>query len=87
MKYHDTMRVVMNKRDALVMANARDLIKENKSTTNGQLYMKLFGTGSGIARERCINYLGLDPDSTMTSYQKMIRYISDNELKEKYKDC
>ena len=65
----------MRKRDAIVMANARRLIKANKITSNGRLYMELFGTGLSTARHLCINHLGLDPESNITSYNEMIKYI------------
>lgn len=63
------------KRDAVIMANARRLIKKNKSMLNWQLYKELFGTGSTTARMCCINNLGLDPDSNETSYNNMMKYI------------
>ena len=68
----------MFKRDALVMANARRLIKAKKITSNGRLYMELFGTGLGTARMCCLNNLGLDPDSNETSYNKMMQHIDGN---------
>ena len=65
----------MYKRDAIVMANARRLIKAKKITSNGRLYMELFGTGLNTARICCRNNLGLDPDSNVTSYNEMMEYI------------
>ena len=62
-------------RDALIMANARRLIKAHKSTSNGRLYMELFGTGMTRAVLRCKHNLGLDPDSNVTSYNEMMKYI------------
>lgn len=64
----------MLKRDAIIIANARKLIKASKKTTNCQLYMNLFGTGMGTAIKRCID-LGLDPDSNNTFYDSMVDYI------------
>jgi len=68
----------MIERDAIVMANARMLIKANKATSNGRLYMQLFGTGLTSARIACINNLGLDPDSNVTSYNDMMKHIEQN---------
>jgi hypothetical protein len=65
----------MDSRDALVMANARRLIKAKKITSNGRLYMELFGTGLLTARCRCLYDLGLDPDSNKTSYTEMTTFI------------
>ena len=65
----------MFKRDATVMSNARRLIKAKKVTSNGRLYMELFGTGLTTARICCINNLGLDPDSNITSYNEMMKHI------------
>lgn len=60
------------KENALVMANARRLIKRNKSTSNGRLFSELFGTGQGTARNWC-RKLGLDPDSNVTNYDEMLK--------------
>ncbi len=65
----------MFKRDAIVMASARRLIKAQKITSNSRLYMELFGTGMITARYCCMNNLGLDPDSNETSYTKMMEHI------------
>ena len=65
----------MFKRDAIVMANARRLIKAKKATSNGRLYMELFGTGFTTARLCCMNNLGLDPDSNVTCYNEMMAHI------------
>ncbi len=65
----------MDNRDAIVMANAKRLIKLKKITSNGRLYMELFGTGLGTARSRCL-HLGLDPDSNKTSYSKMMEFLT-----------
>lgn len=66
--------VMRTKRDALIMANARRLIKAHKRTSNGRLYMELFGTGFTTARIIC-NQMGLDPESNVTSYNEMIKAI------------
>jgi hypothetical protein len=66
----------MLQRDAIVMANARRLIKANKKTSNAELYMELFGTGCGTARMLCANNLGLDPDGNDTCYTKMMQHIN-----------
>lgn len=63
-------------RDALVMANARRIMKSKKITSNGRLYMELFGTGLGTARNRC-RELGLCPDSNETSYNEMIAHLGE----------
>jgi hypothetical protein len=65
--------------DALVMANARRLIKANKITSNGRLYSELFGTGMGTGQDRC-RELGLDPDSNKTSYNEMIEHLKSKSL-------
>jgi hypothetical protein len=54
--------------DLLVMSNARQLIKDNKSTSNAVLYMGLFGTGLTSARDYC-RKLNLDPDSNLTPFK------------------
>jgi len=72
---HDADRELLE-RDALVMANARRLIKAKKITSNGRLYSELFGTGHGTARDRC-RKLGIDPDLNLTSYNTMMNYISE----------
>jgi hypothetical protein len=67
------------KEDALVMANARRLIKANVRTSNGRLYSEIFGTGCGSGRQASRN-LGLDPDGNKTRYSRMCSYI-DKALK------
>lgn len=67
--------VVMLRRDALVMANARRLIKAKSITSNGRLYMELFGTGMQTARDR-VRGLGLDPDSNATIYNVMMEHLA-----------
>lgn len=61
---------------AIVMANARRIIKAKNKTTNGRLYMELFGSGSTTAWKVCKQDLGLDPDDNKTSYSEMIKYIT-----------
>ena len=61
-------------RDALIMANARRLIKAKRITSNGALYMGLFGTGHGTGRAAC-RAIGLNPDSSETDYREMISFI------------
>lgn len=69
----------MNKEtEALVMANARRLIKAKKVTSNGRLYMELFGTGFGTAVESC-RKLGLDPDTNKTNYTEMMNHLRSEE--------
>jgi hypothetical protein len=63
------------KRDAIVMANARRLIKSNARTSNGRLYSELFGCGCGSGRIAC-RELGLSPDCNKTSYQEMCNHIN-----------
>jgi hypothetical protein len=60
-------------RDALIMANARGLIKLKARSSNGRLYGDLFGTGHGTARQRCRD-LGLDPNCNKTCYNEMINF-------------
>jgi hypothetical protein len=62
------------KKEALIIANARRLIKASKKTINWELYSELFGTGSTTAINRC-SLIGLDPDSNKTSYNDMLTYI------------
>jgi hypothetical protein len=66
--------------DALVMANARRLIKANVRTSNGRLFSELFGTGCGTGRDLA-RKLGLDPDCNKTDYNKMRSYIDSQALK------
>ena len=63
------------KEDAIVMANARRLIKAKAITSNGRLYSELFGTGSGSGRDAC-RELGLNPDDNKTSYNDMCKHIN-----------
>jgi len=67
------------KTTAIVMANARSIIKAKKITSNGRLYMQLFGTGLGTARQYCRD-LGLDPDSNVTCYNTMMDHIAKQEV-------
>jgi len=69
------MNEKMTVRDALVMGNARKLIKANKRTTNASLYMHLFGTGMTTA-VRCCKDLGLDPDSNVTDFTSMMNKLA-----------
>ena len=59
---------------AIVMSNARRLIKANKITSNTRLYSELYGTGSGTAYTRC-RFIGLDPDSNVTDYTEMMKSL------------
>ena len=61
-------------RVAIVMANARRLIKAKKITSNARLYSELFGTGHGTARQSC-REIGLDPDDNQTNYTAMMKHI------------
>jgi hypothetical protein len=61
----------------LGMANARQLIKANKATSNGKLFMNLFGTGFGTARSRC-RQIGLNPDSNETSLSIMTPFLGED---------
>ena len=70
------VEVAAKERDAIVMANARRLIKAKNLTSNGRLYMELFGTGFGTARSRCVKDLGISPESNKTSYDEMLNHIS-----------
>jgi hypothetical protein len=60
--------------EAVIMANARNLIKRKKSMSNAGLYAELFGTGHGPAREYC-RRLGIDPDTNETCFNKMMEHI------------
>jgi hypothetical protein len=79
-KVRDEKIIERLKEDALVMANARRLIKANVRTSNGRLYSEIFGTGCGSGRQGSRN-LGLDPDGNKTCYSAMCSYI-DEALKE-----
>lgn len=59
---------------ALVLTNARRLIKAHKSTSNGRLCSEIFGMGCGSGRQYC-RELGLDPDSNETNFTVMIEFI------------
>lgn len=60
---------------ALVMSNARRLIKTKKKTCNARLYSELFGAGNGTAIKVC-RELGLDPDGNKTCYTIMANHLS-----------
>jgi hypothetical protein len=64
------------KEKALIMANARRLIKRKKAMLNAQLYSELFGCGSGTARMFCRN-VGIDPDGNKTSFNAMCEFINE----------
>jgi hypothetical protein len=80
-KDRDQERIKRLEEDALVMANARRLIKANIRTSNGRLYSEIFGTGFGSGRDGC-RQLGLNPDCNKTSYENMRAHISSKSLKE-----
>lgn len=61
------------KRDALILANARRIMKATR-TPNQWLVAELFGQGSTSAHEICLR-LGLDPEGRETRYDLMIDYI------------
>ena len=63
------------KERALIMANARRLIKKHKAMCNSLLYSELFGTGSGTARCFCRD-VGLDPDGNKTPFNEMMTHIN-----------
>lgn len=69
-------------RDALIMANARKLIKKKAITSNGRLYSDLFGTGRLTGRQGAID-LGLDPDGNTTNYYSMCEFIDENTTQDK----
>jgi hypothetical protein len=54
----------------LGMANARQIIKAKRVTSNAVLFMNLFGTGFGTANHRC-RQIGLNPDGNETSLSSM----------------
>lgn len=62
---------------ALVLTNARRLIKAHKSTSNARLCSDIFGMGCGSGRQYC-RELGLDPDSNETNFTVMIDFIEGN---------
>jgi len=68
-------KIEQKKRDALIMARARGMIKAHKSTSNGRLCSDVFGLGCGTGRDYC-RELGLDPDSNETVYAKMIDHLN-----------
>lgn len=65
---------------ALIMSNARRLIKAKSKTSNAALYMQLFGSGRGTAVMEC-RALGINPDSNKTCYSSMMEHLRrENEL-------
>lgn len=66
-------------RDALILANARKLIKRSKSMTNAELMNRLFGMGHIRVTEHCFS-LGLHPDSSETNYSQMLANIKEAEV-------
>lgn len=64
------------KERALIMANARRLIKAHKATSNARLYAELFGAGNGTARCFCRD-VGINPDGNETSFNGMMKRIDD----------
>lgn len=65
-------------KEAIIMANARSLIKKKAITSNGRLYSDLFGTGIGTGQIRA-RELGLDPYSNVTSFSEMRRFIENKD--------
>jgi hypothetical protein len=63
-------------RDALILANARKIIKRSKSMTNAELMNWLFGYGHVRATDHCFA-LGLHPESNKTSYREMMATIKE----------
>lgn len=63
---------------ALIMSNARRLIKAKAKTSNAGLYMQLFGTGHGTAIRKC-RELGIDPDSNKTCYNTMMNHLKEEK--------
>lgn len=59
---------------ALIMSNARCLIKAKSKTSNAALYMQLFGSGHGTAMMKC-RALGIEPDSNKTNYSEMMEHL------------
>ena len=76
--YQEYKRVELErvKEAALVMANARRIIKRT-TMSNAKLFMELHGSGYGTARGYCRDMLGLDPDSKETSYNEMMDFIGE----------
>jgi len=73
-KNEEVERLVMLRRDALIMANARQIIKAPKSTLNWVLAMRLFGLGSTSGTILC-EKLGIDPESSETNFSEMMRHL------------
>lgn len=65
---------MQNEKLALILANARRIIKRKASMKNLSLVMELLGCGSTTAYKYC-RALGLDPDSNQTCYTTMIAHI------------
>jgi len=63
-------------RDALVLANARQLIKKKSITSNGRLCSDLYGLGGGTGYAMARD-LGLDPADNKTSYKAMCEHINE----------
>jgi hypothetical protein len=67
---------------AVILANARHMIKACKRTTNQSLVADLFGKGSTTAREICAT-VGIDPMSNDTSLSKMLDHIRNDDAQVK----
>lgn len=63
---------------AVVMANARRIIKAKKATSNALLFSQLFGSGLSSARNYCEYKLGLCAESNVTDLSEMISFIEGN---------
>lgn len=62
------------KETALVMANARRIIKAKVRTSNARLFCELFGSGFGTATQWCLR-LGLNPSGNETNYTEIMSHL------------
>jgi hypothetical protein len=68
------MSYEQDKRDALILANVRRIVKRTRMA-NWVLAMETFGFGSTSAHAMC-ERLGLDPDSSATNYGESIAHLT-----------
>ncbi len=70
------MSVFIRRREAIIMANCRRLIKYSRNTDNKDLYSNIFGVDTDEAINKCIR-LGLNPDGKSTNYKVMMKFIGE----------
>jgi len=68
----------VRQRDAVIMSNARKMIRSSETTTNRMLYRDLFAVGFTTAGMRCTK-LGLNIDGVETKLSQMLEFIENNK--------